>query len=211
AHVAENRARRMRSRWWMRAGGPCITVGGKSKLPTTAPCSPSITLLGSSSKSAEMDFRTTWTTPAFGQTRIALTEPVPLAFADLSPPELNRVILGVAFRKSADVSWPPSFTIAGGINRLTIARLKAAAWGRSRSGGAGLAANETRWLRTISAYLPFSPRQPEQEARPLHDALPRAGFPGLSPRMSTRLLPAKECRQVLSTLLGKKWDSRGRQ
>jgi hypothetical protein len=41
-----------------------------------------------------MDFRTTWTTPAFGQTRIALTEPVPLAFADLSPPELNRVILG---------------------------------------------------------------------------------------------------------------------
>src|ERR1035437_4836777 len=55
----------------------------------------SITLLGSSSKSAEMDFRTTWTTPAVGQTRIALTEPVPLAFADLSPPELNRVILGV--------------------------------------------------------------------------------------------------------------------
>ena len=34
------------------------------------------------------------TTPASGQTQIALTEPVPLTFVDLRPAERNKVILG---------------------------------------------------------------------------------------------------------------------
>src|ERR1039458_8992903 len=52
-----------------------------------------ITLLGLWRKSLKMRFRATWPTPAFGQTQIALTEPVPLTFMDLGPPELNTVIL----------------------------------------------------------------------------------------------------------------------
>jgi hypothetical protein len=52
-----------------------------------------ITLLGLWRESLKMRFRATWPTPAFGQTQIALTEPVPLTFMDLGPPELNKVIL----------------------------------------------------------------------------------------------------------------------
>jgi len=66
---------------------------------------PSITLLGSWPESLKMRFRTTWTTPAFGQTQIALTQPVPLTFMDLIPPELNKVILE-AGQNSA--SWTTS-------------------------------------------------------------------------------------------------------
>jgi len=41
-----------------------------------------------------MRVRTSRTTPVAGQTQTALTEPVPLAFGDLRPTELNILILG---------------------------------------------------------------------------------------------------------------------
>ena len=51
-------------------------------LAGTGPLTSSITLLDSWPESLKMRFRINWTSPAFGQTQIAPTQPVPLTFMD---------------------------------------------------------------------------------------------------------------------------------